>query len=108
MSPNSNSRYEEALPKTTSAPFDEWLAKLEKPEGDCIGHRLLNAYYDHTSGSVSGRSEAHGKILCYLNRADLLLAQIDWTCMDPGRFDAAYLHGHVQAQCLALSECLMW
>ena len=105
ISPNSYSRYEEALPKTTSAPFDEWLAQLEKPEGYCIAHRLLNAYYDHTSGSFSGRSEAYGKIFPYLNRADISFARIDWRRIDR-TFDDVYLHKHVQVECLALAECL--
>ena len=105
MSPNSYSRYEEALP-TTSAPFDEWLAELEKPEGYRIGHRLLNAYYDHTSGLVSGRSESYGKIVCYLNRADISFARIDWTRMGSRLLSTVYQREHVQVHCLALAECL--
>ena len=106
VSPNSYSRYEEALSKTTSAPFDEWLAELETPGRDCIGHRVLNAYYDHISGSVSGRNEVRGKILPYLNRADISFARIDWTRMHSEALDATYLYEHVQVKCLVLAECL--
>lgn len=97
---------------TKSAAYANFFADLEAPKENCFAHVLLHVYAENTrdekhecfSNTCGDQNIAH-----YLNKADLALAQISWSCTDwlfqelafiPERID------YVQKPCIELAECL--